>query len=80
MLQLKNAESIYSNHLSGDTERTCGRAGSHQGPVALLTKIIPHSSGRDFCTNLAPLCPRQNLVHYKQLEHAHAELLGTEAQ
>lgn len=49
-------------------------------PVALLTKIIPHSSSRDFCTTLAPLCPRQNLVHCKQLKHTHAEELGTDAE
>lgn len=32
--------------------------GHHQGPVTLLTKNIPHSSGRDFCTALAAMCLR----------------------
>lgn len=52
----------------------------HQGPVVLLTKNIPHSSGRDFCTALAPMSLRQNLVHCKQLQHAHAELPGADRE
>lgn len=46
--------------------------------VPLMTKIIPRSSGRNVCTALAPLCPRQDLVPYKQLADAHAELQNNE--
>lgn len=75
MLHLQTAECIYGNPFSGDVERT-----ESATPGPSCTPDIPHYSGRDFCTALTPVCLRLNLVHCKQLQHAHAELPGTDRE